>query len=221
MGLFRTSCHSFCLLLVVCFDTRRLLSGLIFVPVCAGACVSGVCVANGEKHHNHAVISTKAAAAGAKAAVEGYEGSSQLRKRSRRSKQGVSPTHAPLRSAVVTRSCLCSASHPRPHSLPLLRWAAGCAAAQLLRRLPNHSVVLQSRPFSPSPFSSIQPPHDARRWLIPLHRLSCEYLQIHAYHSAARAVSWGLHYYELGNSGFRYQRRLLARVPCVFHCSLS
>ncbi len=32
----------------------------------------GVCIANGEKHHNHSVISTKAAAGDAKAAVEGY-----------------------------------------------------------------------------------------------------------------------------------------------------
>ncbi len=32
----------------------------------------GVCVAKGEKHHNHSVISTKAAAGDAKAAVEGY-----------------------------------------------------------------------------------------------------------------------------------------------------
>ncbi len=32
----------------------------------------GVCIANGEKHHTHAVISTKAAAGDAKAAIEGY-----------------------------------------------------------------------------------------------------------------------------------------------------
>ncbi len=31
-----------------------------------------VCIANGERHHKHAVISTKDAAGDAKAAVEGY-----------------------------------------------------------------------------------------------------------------------------------------------------
>ncbi len=31
-----------------------------------------VCIANGERHHNHAVISTKDAAGEAQAAVEGY-----------------------------------------------------------------------------------------------------------------------------------------------------
>ncbi len=65
------------------------------VPVC------GACIANGEKHHTHALISAKAAAGDAKAAVEGYVKAAQSFARE-------AEGHSNALSSKLQGSALCS-----------------------------------------------------------------------------------------------------------------